>query len=252
MRDLQETCPNTTAAAADASVDVGLRRYMIAVYNKVGLGLALAGGLAYATANAPVLRGLMFKAAPEGGSAAFQLTFLGACVAIAPIVVLLLSARPLNKATPFSTGAVYWTVVSLFGASMGVILLSFTGISIATTFAITAAAFGALSLIGYTTKRDLTSLGAFLTIGVVGLVGALLVNLLLQSPAIAFVTNAIGTLVFAGLIAFDTQRLKTTYYKLGGDDAAIEVASNYGALALFINFLNLFQFLLAMVSGERR
>ena len=251
MREMQEIRPSV-AAAAEVDVDLGLRRYMIAIYNKVALGLGLAGALAYATANVPALRDLLFRAAPEGGASAYQLSFLGGCVAFAPILVLLLSSRPLSRATAFSTGAVYWTVVSLFGAAMGVLVLSFTGLSIATTFAITAAAFGALSLVGYTTRREFTGFGAFLTVGLVGLLGALVLNLVLHSPALAFVTNAVGAFVFAGLIAFDTQRLRRVYEQLGGDEAALGVASNYGALALFINFLNLFQFLLALGSGEQR
>ncbi|WP_334163761.1 Bax inhibitor-1/YccA family protein [Phenylobacterium sp.] len=251
MRDIEDTFPHTPATA-EVGVDPGLRRYMIAIYNKVALGLALAGALAYATANVPILRDLLFRAAPEGGAGAYHLTFLGGCVAIAPILVLLLSSRPLRRATAFSTGAVYWTVVSLFGAAMGVLVLSFTGLSVATTFAISAAAFGALSLVGYTTRRELTSFGAFLTVGLAGLVGALVLNLVLHSPALAFVTNAVGAFVFAGLIAFDTQRLRRVYEQLAGDEVALDVASNFGALALFINFLNLFQFLLAMGSGEQR
>lgn len=251
MRDIEDTFPHTPTTA-DVGVDPGLRRYMIAIYNKVALGLAVAGALAHATANVPILRDLLFRAAPEGASAAYHLTFLGGCVAFAPILVLLASSRPLKRATAFSTGAVYWTVVSLFGAAMGVMVLSFTGLSITTTFAISAAAFGALSLLGYTTRRELTSFGAFLTVGLVGLIGALVLNLVLHDPAIAFVANAVGAFIFAGLIAFDTQRLRQVYEQLGGDEAALDVASNYGALALFINFLNLFQFLLAMGSGEQR
>lgn len=252
MPELQETCPREATAPAVAAIDQGLRRYMLAVYNKVALGLVLAGGLAYATSSVPVLRDLMFKPAPAGSASAVQLTLLGCLVAVAPIVVLLMSARTLSRPTPRSTGLVYWTVVSLFGAAMGVMVLSFTGLSIATTFAIAAAAFGGLSLYGYSTRKDLTAFGSFLTMGVIGLVGTLVLNLFLRSPAMEFVANLVGTFIFAGLIAYDTQRLKTAYYTLGGDEAARGVASNYGALSLFINFLNLFQFLLMMLSGERR
>ena len=252
MSEFHETLPREVAAPADVVVDEGLRRYMLAVYNKVGLGLVLAAGLAYVTSSVPIVRDLMFKAAPAGSASAVQFTLLGCLVAVAPIVVLLMSARTLSRPTPRSTGFVYWTIVSLFGASMGVMVLSFTGLSIATTFAITATAFGGLSLYGYATRKDLTAFGSFLTMGVIGLVGALVLNLFLRSPAMDFVVNLVGTFIFAGLIAYDTQRLKAAYYTLGGDEAARGVASNYGALSLFINFLNLFQFLLMMFSGERR
>jgi FtsH-binding integral membrane protein len=250
MRDLDETLV-APRAAESASVDLGLRRYMLAVYNKVALGLVLASGLAYATSSLPVVRDLMFKAA-AGSRSGVQLTLFGVLVALAPILVLLLSQRVFAKPTPRSTGIVYWTVVALFGAAMGVLVLNFTGLSIVTTLAISAATFGGLSLIGYTTRRDLTGLGAFLTMGVIGLLATMAINLFLRSPAALVVTNLLGTLIFAGLIAFDTQRLKMAYDKLGGDEAARGVASNCGALSLFINFLNLVQFLLLAMSGQRR
>ena len=253
MSERQETLPREAAApAVAAAIDQGLRSYLLAIYSKVALGLVLAGGMAYATSSVPVLRDLMFKTAPAGGASAVQFTSLGAMVAFAPIIVLLMSMKALRQPTPRSTGLIYWTVVALFGASMGVMVLSFTGLSIATTLAIAATGFGGLSLYGYSTRKDLTAFGAFLTVGLIGLVGSLALNLFLRSPAMDFVINLAGTLIFAGLIAYDTQRLKTAYYSLGGDEAARGVASNYGALSLFINFLNLFQFLLMMLSGERR
>jgi len=140
-------------------------------------------------------------------------------------------------------------VVSLIGASLGVVVLTYTGASIASTFLITAAAFGGLSLVGYTTKRDLTGFGSFLIVGLIGLIIASIVNLFLQNSMMNFIISVLGVLIFAGLIAYDTQRLK--YYDLGGDQAAMGVATNYGALSLYINFINLFQFLLALF-GERR
>lgn len=255
MSELQETLRQEAAAptaAGVAAIDQGLRRYMLGVYNKVALGLVAAGGMAYATSSVPLLRDLMFKAAPAGSASAVQFTAVGAMVAFAPIIVLLMSIKALNQPSPRSTGLIYWTIVALFGASMGVMVLSFTGLSIATTFALAAIAFGGLSLYGYSTRKDLTAFGSFLTVGLVGLIGALVLNLVLRSPAMDFIVNAVGTLVFAGLIAHDTQRLKTSYYALGGGEAARGVASNLGALSLFINFLNLFQFLLMMLSGERR
>jgi hypothetical protein len=134
---------------------------------------------------------------------------------------------------------------------LGVVVLVYTGASIASTFLITAAAFGGLSLVGYTTKKDLTGFGTFLIMGVIGLVIASVVNMFLHMAAIAFIVNILGVLIFAGLIAYDTQRLKMTYYQLGGDQAAMSVATNYGALSLYINFINLFQFLLSMLGARR-
>jgi uncharacterized protein len=257
MRDLDERRPPkltaSTQAPVEAAVDLGLRRYMLGIYNKVALGLALAAGLAHVTATAPPVRDLLFKTvAMDGAAPQVGLTGLGAVVAFSPIVLLLLAGPLLRRASPLTTGVVYWSVVSLIGVSMGALLLTFTGGSIATTLAVTAGAFGGLSLAGYATSRDLSGLRGFLVMGVVGLIAALVLNLALHSSLIAYVANMAGVLIFAGLIAYDTQRLKMAYHALGGDRAAMSVATNYGALSLFINFINLFQFLLMMMSGERR
>ena len=127
----------------------------------------------------------------------------------------------------------------------------YTGASIFSTFLITAAAFGALSLVGYTTKKDLTAFGSFLIVGLVGLVIASIVNMFLNNGAMGFIISVLGVLIFAGLIAYDTQRLKMSYYQMGGDQAAMGVATSYGALSLYLNFINLFQFLLS-IFGDRR
>jgi FtsH-binding integral membrane protein len=252
MSDLHEVRHQTHAAAATSVVDAGLRRFMLGVYNKVAGGLLLAAGAAYVTASVPAVRDLLFRTVQADGAHRVTLTFLGAMTAFAPIILLLCSAPALSRPTPLRTGALYWSVVSLVGASMGLLVLTFTGLSIATTLAITALAFGGLSLAGYTTKKDLSAFGGFLTMGVIGLVLTLAANILLRSPAIEFVAGFAGVLIFAGLIAYDTQRLKLMYRQLGGDAGSMAIATDFGALSLFINFVNLFQFLLALVSGERR
>ena len=234
---------------ADMSVDAGLRAFMLGVYNKVALGLVLSAGLAFLTGAYPPVRDLMFQVAPDGRLAGF--TLLGMIVAFAPLAVMLFGAFALRNATPQSSGALYWTIVSLIGASLGVVVLVYTGASIASTFLITATAFGALSLFGYSTKKDLTGFGSFLFIGLIGLVLASLVNMFLHLPAMAFVINVLGVLIFAGLIAYDTQRLKMSYYEMGGDHTAQAVATNYGALSLYLNFINLFQFLLQFFGNRR-
>jgi FtsH-binding integral membrane protein len=141
--------------------------------------------------------------------------------------------------------------VALMGASLGVLALIYTGASIASTFLITAIAFGGLSLYGYVTKRDLTGFGSFLIVGLIGLIIASVVNMFLHNGMMGFIISVLGVFIFAGLIAYDTQRLKMTYYALGGNQAAMGVATNYGALSLYINFINLFQFLLS-IFGSRR
>ena len=250
MSDFNRGYARTVPAdRADMSVDAGLRSFMLGVYNKVALGLVLSAALAFLTGSYPPVRDLMFRLTADGRLAGF--TLLGMIVAFAPIVVLLVSGFALRNPTAKSAGALYWGIVSLIGASLGVIVLVYTGASIASTFLITAAAFGGLSLIGYTTKKDLSGFGTFLIMGVIGLVIAMVVNMFLHMAAIAFIVNILGVLIFAGLIAYDTQRLKMTYYQLGGDQAAMGVATNYGALSLYINFINLFQFLLSLMGSRR-
>ncbi len=250
MSDYDRGLPRSvTAGAADMAVDAGLRGFMLGVYNKVALGLLLSAALAFLTSSVPAVRDLLFVVTPSGRFGG--LTLPGMIVGFAPIGVMLFGMFAIKNATPRSSGMIYWAVVSLIGASLGMWVLVYTGASIASTFLITAAAFGALSLWGYVTKKDLTGLGSFLIIGLFGLIIAGVVNIFLHSPAIAFVVNILGILIFAGLIAYDTQRLKMTYYALGGDQAAMGVATNYGALSLYINFINLFQFLMQFI-GVRR
>lgn len=237
------------ADRADMSVDAGLRAFMLGVYNKVALGLVVSAALAFLTGSYPPVRDLMFRLTADGRLAGF--TLLGMIVAFAPLAVILFGSFAMRNATPKSSGILYWSIVSLIGASLGVVVLVYTGASIASTFLITATAFGALSLFGYTTKKDLTGFGSFLIMGLFGIIIASIVNMFLHSGPMAFIINVLGLLIFSGLIAYDTQRLKMTYYQLGGDQAAMGVATNYGALSLYINFINLFQTLLALF-GDRR
>jgi hypothetical protein len=252
MSDLHEGYPQADIRADAAAIDQGLRRYMLGIYNKVGLGLLLAAAVAYATASVPWLRDLLFKTVAHGGAHRISLTFLGSMVAFGPVFLLLGSSFALSKPTPLRTGALYWSVVSLVGASLGVLFLTFTGGSIAITLAVSAIGFGGLSLVGYTVTRDLTGLGSFLIMGLVGLVLTLAANLVLGSPTIDYVIGVVGVAIFAGLIAYDTQRLKLNYHQFGDDEGSMAVATDLGALSLFINFVNLFQFMLMAFSGQRR
>lgn len=237
-----------TATSLDTSVDAGLRAFMLGVYNKMGLGLVVSAGLAGLTASVGPVRDLLFVTA-DGRLTGY--TGLGLILAFAPLVVLMGSALMVRNPSPRVTNLLYWSVVALIGASLGAVALRYTGQSLASTFLITAAAFGALSLYGYTTRRDLTGLGTFLIMGVIGLIIAMLVNLFLQSSMLMLAISVIGVLIFAGLTAHDTQRLKLTYHQLGGDAAAKGSATSYGALSLYLDFINLFQFLLVLL-GQRR
>jgi FtsH-binding integral membrane protein len=214
---------------------------MLSVYNKMGLGLLLSGALAYIV----------------GSNQALTLTLLtpplGYVVMFGPLAILLISSFVMRNPSPTSANLVYWSVVTLIGVGMGAIVYVYARIPdgmtiVAKAFLITAAAFGGLSLWGYTTKRDLSGFGTFLIMGLIGLVIASVVNMFLASSALSFAISVIGVLVFAGLTAYDTQRLKYMYYQLGGDQRAMAVGSTFGALSLYLNFINLFQFILSLLS----
>jgi len=249
-RDYARTVP---ADRADMSVDAGLRSFMLGVYNKVALGLVVSAAMAFVTGQVGAVQQLLYRTAMSstGQEVLAGYTPLGWIVAFGPLAVLLFSAVAMRNATPKSSGIVYWAVVALMGASLGAITLLYTGASIFSTFLITATAFGGLSLIGYTTKKDLTGMGSFLMIGLIGIIVASVVNIFLMNSMMNFIISVLGVLIFAGLIAYDTQRLKMTYYDLGGNQAAMGVATNYGALSLYLDFINLFMFLLRLF-GDRR
>ncbi|MDB5448574.1 MAG: hypothetical protein JWQ97_3891 [Phenylobacterium sp.] len=236
------------ADRADMSVDAGLRSFMLGVYNKMALGLVLSAALAWVTADFAPVQQLLYNVSPDGRLVGF--TPIGMIIRFVPLAVIL-GAMFIRNPSPRAAGAIYWSVVAAIGAGLGVWLLAYTGSSVALTFLITASAFGALSLVGYTTKKDLTGFGSFLIMGLFGLILASLVGMFLHLPGLSFIINVLGVLIFAGLVAYDTQRLKMTYYQLGGDAGSMAVATNYGALNLYLNFINLFQFLLQF-TGNRR
>ena len=250
MSDYDRGFPRAVpAGAADMAVDAGLRGFMLGVYNKVALGLVLSAVLAYLTADYAPVRDLLYTTTPDGR---LGFTTLGTVIRFAPLLVILGAMFGMRNPSPRAAAIYYWTIVSLIGAGLGVWVLAYTGVSLATTFVVTAAAFGGLSLYGYATKKDLTGFGSFLIVGLIGIVIAMIVNMFVHSAMIQFVISIIGVLIFAGLIAFDTQKLKMTYYALGGNQAAMSVATSYGALSLYLDFLNLFQFLLMLFGGGGR
>ncbi len=235
-------------AAPDMAMDMGLRAFMLGVYNKVALGLVLSAALAWVTGMYEPTRALLFRV---DGAGHIGYTILGMIVAFAPIGILLFQGFA-RRQSPQTAAFTYWAVVSLIGASLGMIFLIYSNVGIFQTLLVTAGAFGGLSLVGYTTKRDLNAMGSFLIMGVWGLILASIASFFFHSPALVFAINLIGVGIFAGLIAYDTQRLKMTYYELGGNDAALSVATSYGALSLYLDFINLFRFLLFFMGGSRR
>lgn len=238
------------ADRTDMSVDAGLRSFMLGIYNKMALGLVLSAVLAYAAGTIPVVAQLVF------GTPLYFVVLFG------PLAILLISSFVLRNPSPAAANFVYWSVVSLLGLSLGSLLIQYRVVpdgltTIAKAFLITAATFGALSLWGYTTKRDLTGFGTFLMMGLFGIIIASLVNFGFayftghEITGLSFAISVIGVLVFAGLTAWDTQQLKYLYYHLGGDARATSVQTTYGALRLYLDFINLFLFILRLMGGRR-
>lgn len=232
----------------DMAVDAGLRSFMLGVYNKVALGLVLSAVLAFVTGTVPAVQHLLWL---QDGIGRLRPTILGMVVMWAPLGILLFQGFA-RQQTPQSVSFTYWSIVSLIGASLGMVFMVYDPMAVVQTFLVTAVAFGGLSLAGYTTRRDLTGFGSFLIMGVWGLIFASIATFFFHSAMMVFLINLIGVGIFAGLIAYDTQRLKMTYYEMGGDQVSLGVATSYGALSLYLDFINLFRFLLYFMGGSRR
>ena len=224
------------AGTRDVAYDAGLRSYMLSVYNYMASGVLLTGIVA-----------MLF--ASSGLAAQVLQTPLRWVIMLAPLAFIMVLSFGINKLSTGAAQALFWAFATVMGLSMSAIFLVYTGSSIAITFFATAAAFLGLSLYGYTTKRNLQAFGTFLVMGVVGLIVASLLNLWFQSSGFSMVISAIGVLLFAGLTAYDTQRIKLVYDEVAGTDM-MGKAVIMGALSLYLDFVNMFQFLLSFM-GQR-
>ncbi len=236
------------AGTTDLAFDAGLRAHMIRVYNYMASGLALSGIVAFALFSSSEIASLFFQVAP--GNRVVGLNMLGWIAILAPLGLLLLVGFRAQQMSVTGVQAVYWAVTALMGVSLSLLLFRYTGASVARTFFVTAASFGALSLYGYATKRDLTAIGKFLFMGLIGLVLASLVNMIWPNGTMSFIISAAGVLIFSGLIAYDTQKIKEQYAEAWGRDVAEKVAI-FGALSLYLDFVNLFQFLMSFMGQSR-
>ena len=237
--------PRTTTTGYDPAVsvgvpraarDAGLRSYMLSVYNYMTSGILLTGIVALLFYN-------------SGLAAQVMQTPLPWVIILAPLGFVFAMSFGLHRMSTGTLQLMFWSFAVAMGLSMSSIFLVFTGISIAQTFFAVAAAFAALSLWGYTTKKDLSGWGTFLIMGVVGLLVAMLINLFLQSPAMQLAISAIGVLLFAGLTAYDTQRIKSMYAYVAGTDMMGKVVI-MGALSLYLDFINMFTFLLNFLGSR--
>jgi len=231
------------------AIDQGLRAYMIRVYNYMAMGVALTG----------IASWLTFQAAVTESAGRLVLTPFGQMIFSGPAVLVLflgtlglvfLISWRIDRLEPSTAFALFMVYAALLGVMLSSVFLTYTGASITRVFFISAAAFGSLSLYGYTTQRDLSPIGSFLMMGLIGLIIAMLVNLFLKSTGLDFVISAVGVLIFAGLTAWDTQRIKEMYDPME-DGTIVGRKAVMGALSLYLDFINLFLFLLRFL-GDRR
>ena len=234
------------AATTDAAaLDAGLRAYMLRVYNWMASGLLVTAIVAYAIANTGAAD-LFYNVVRTPRGIATQPTMLGMIAIFAPLAFVLVLSFGVNRMSKSTVQMLFWAFCAVMGASMANIFRVYVGTSVASTFVTTAGMFAAISLYGYTTKRDLTKLGSFMMMGLIGIIIAGLVNMFVGSGMLAFVISVLGVVIFTGLTAYDTQRIKADYieyaYAEGTDLAAKR--SVFDALGLYLNFINLFQLLL--------
>ena len=233
-----------SGARSSAVVDQGLRSYMLKVYNYMAVGLGLTGIAAFVTYNMAVQAGGL----TPFGEAIFT-SPLRWVILLAPVVLVFFISFRIQTLSVGAAQAVFWVYAALVGVSFSSLGLIYTHGSIGRVFLITAVAFGSLSLYGYTTKRDLTGMGSFLFMGLMGIIVASLVNIFFQSSAISFALSVISVLVFTGLTAYDTQAIKETYYE-GDGSTAMGHKAIMGALRLYLDFINLFLSLLRLFGNR--
>jgi len=235
----------TTRTIDQATFDAGLRKHMLSVYNYMASGLALSGIVALVLFMSPTAASLFYAATPRG----LSFTMLGYIAIFAPLVMTF-GIGAVMRGSVAGAQAFYWVFVTLMGIGLSTLLFRYTGVSVARIFFITAGAFAGLSLYGYTTKRDLSGFGRFLIMGLIGVVIAMVVNIFLASSGLMTVLSIAGVLIFAGLTAYDTQAIKEQYSESQDGNTRSKLAI-FGALLLYLNFVNLFQFLMLLFGNSR-
>ncbi len=240
MAEYDRQTLNARASSA-AAIDEGLRSYMLRVYNYMGIGLVVTGVVAYFVAQ-------WATGSPENAALIYQ-SPLSWVIMLSPLAFVMVLSFGINKMSTSTAQLVFWAFAAVMGLSLSSIFLVYTGASIAKVFFITAATFGSMSLYGYTTKRDLTSIGNFLMMGLFGLIIASVVNIFLQSSMMEFIISFVGVLIFVGLTAYDTQKIKESYSESHGSDVMAKNAI-MGALSLYLDFINLFMMMLRMFGNR--
>lgn len=242
---------HTQAGTQAKEFDAGLRAYMLKVYNYMASGVLLTGMIALMASESPTIMSALFNVVPYGnGFALAGYTGLGWIVAISPLAFILVLSFGVNKMSSSTLQMVFWAFAAVMGLSISSLLIRYTGESVARTFFITAAAFAGLSLYGYTTKRSLSGLRTFLVMGVIGLLIAMVVNMFMQSTMMQFIISAGGVLIFSALTAYDTQKIKEAYYHVSHNTELAGKAAIMGAVTLYLDFVNLFMFLLHFLGNR--
>ena len=244
--------PSVARGVDAAALDVGLRAYMLRVYNWMASGLLVTGIVALAISSVPALQDAFYPVTETARGFARHPSILAYLAMFSPLAFTLVLSFGVNRLSTTAVQGLYWAFCLAMGASLTSIFLVYTGESIARTFFITAATFGAMSIWGYTTRRDLTAMGSFLMMGLFGIILASVVNIFLGSSGLAFVVSIIGVIVFTGLTAYDTQRIKSEYVQHAYADGTAGAAKRavYDSLSLLLNFINLFMLLLQL-TGQR-
>ena len=239
-----------SSAAESAQIDAGLRAYMLGVYNYMATALGVTGLVAY---------GAKLLSTQQGSAGELYYTPIGQMlfgsplmwvVALAPLGMVIWLSAGIHKMSIPKARTLFYVFAALMGLSLTSILIVYTGASVARAFFVTAGAFAGLSLYGYTTKRDLTAMGSFLIVGVFGLILAMIVQIFLQSPGMELIISVVGVLLFAGLTAYDTQKIKSMYMVSDSMETA-QRKSIHGALALYLDFINMFLFLLRLFGNRQ-
>jgi FtsH-binding integral membrane protein len=249
MADFDNRAVRGRSVTDGGVIDAGLRAHMLRVYNYMLIGLTLTGISAWIVANVPAIGGIFYLQDAQTGR--FGLTIPGWIALLAPLGLVFWLSFGIQRMSLGTAQAVFWVYAALVGISLAPVLWVYTGTSVAQVFFITAATFGTMSLYGYTTRRDLSGLGSFLFMGLIGVVIAMVVNIFLASTVMAFVISVIGVLVFTGLTAYDTQWIKESY--VANEDGSLSGRKAiYGALKLYLDFINLFLMLLRLLGANRR
>jgi hypothetical protein len=238
MLNSKNNARSYASSASKVTYDAGLRAYMLSVYNYMAVALGISGAVALFVASSPTLLNAIFG------------TGLKYIFIFAPLAFVFYFSAKIHSMSDKAAKNSLFIFAALMGVSLSTVFIAYTGASIARTFFITASTFGAMSLYGYTTKKDLSGFGSFLIMGLIGLIIASIVNLFMQSAAFEFAISAIGVLIFTGLTAYDTQKIKRNYLTYGGGENGVKMAV-MGALNLYMDFINLFLMMLRFM-GDRR